>query len=51
MRQDQAQDVTLVSRTRDEEEKCLGKRERNKWKLLCSRRKEDQGQNWKKKRS
>lgn len=39
MRQDQAQDVTLVSRTRDGVEKCLGKRRRNKWKLLCSRRK------------
>lgn len=37
MRQDQAQDVTLVSRTGDGGEKCLGKRERNKWKLPCSK--------------
>lgn len=43
MRQDQAQDVTPVSRTGDRGGKCLGKQGRNKWKLPCSRRREGWG--------
>lgn len=48
MQQDPAQDVTLVSGTGDEGEKCLGKQGRNKWKFPCSRRREGQGQKRKK---